>query len=86
MTIEKKVREIIYKAINNFLAGNDEASNQATQAILALMKPMSRERLIKLTAGYKCGYPFVHRNNGNHIGDENAEGIADAILAEWRKD
>lgn len=59
--------------------------SEATQTILALIKPMSRERLIKLIANHKCSYPFIHRNDNTYIGDNNANGVATAILAEWEK-
>lgn len=57
-----------------------KADDRAVQAILALMKPMSREGLIKI----------IKRNNPLVIGCNKSylvypEDLSDAILKEWEK-
>lgn len=84
MTTEEKIREIILNlwrdSQGTSMYPNKEGNkqiNQATQAILALMKPMSKERLIKII---KSSNPPVI---GTDIFLVIPEDLADAILAEW---
>ncbi len=103
MTIEEKVQDILFtmfqKIVIDYNKNQDRFTgiislpnktiNQATQTLLALIKPMSMERLIDIIVD------FMRINKDpdkgftgelKSVGWSDINNLADAILAEWGKE
>lgn len=77
MTIEEKIEKILKKFHEKSLANfYGDGLTKATQAILALIKPMSRERMIEIMREYSGPQEII-------VGKDQFGEVADAILAEW---
>lgn len=92
MTIEEKVRRILTNVRVRLYDTEDSSEkilSEAAQAILALMKPMSREKLIEVIKLKIKNLPIAgdfDATSAMYLNDKAIEGVADTILAEWRKE
>lgn len=94
MTTEEKVKIILENYRDDIVSTNERSTvndqavilAKATQTILALIKPMSRKRLIKIIGNVSCDYPEIGRAIKDTFDPDFVKDLANAILAEWGKE